>query len=212
MILIWKGAAPLVVLLAALVAGGIGIGLSIIAPGTVVARIAFPVGAIIAGIVTIIAGFKLNSYGNRHSLYFIPVQYWGFVIIVFGFFLFAGDPDNEGSVPDGSGSIADTEIVSLPAGIRTEKRSWSNTKGRKMTGTLIGLSPDCSRVRIKKSTGKIVEVGVDAFSPQDQDYIRRVHRQISDQRGALQEIPCPLVQILPAESCLPRFPSVICPS
>ena len=189
MIIIWKGMGIVVLLLAAGFAFVLGFGVMAIAPeGGIIARIAMPVATIISGICTIAMGFKMNAHGTEHSVYFLPVQYWGFVIITLGCIMFTGlgnAKGQEGS-PESDDSIDSAAIMNLSANVgrRTKSRAWTNNEGKKLTGRLVGLSPDGTKVRIESNNGKTYNLDTDVVVEKDQKYIRKVHTAVQDESGS----------------------------
>lgn len=92
--IVWKGWGILVVPLAAICIGPlVGLAETLIGPGT--GAIGAAVGLVLAGVLTYLLGTYLNKpvpgyhpqtgqpvmYRNGHSLFFVPVQFWGFIML-----------------------------------------------------------------------------------------------------------------------------------
>ncbi|HIY39865.1 MAG TPA: hypothetical protein H9836_01905 [Candidatus Nocardiopsis merdipullorum] len=95
--IIWQGWGILVVLIGALFTAPLGFGAASLL-GEDNAAVGAGTGLILAAIAVYLAGNKLNApvqgydpstgqpvmYRNRHTFFFVPMQYWGFILPVLG--------------------------------------------------------------------------------------------------------------------------------
>ncbi len=162
MILIWKGWGLVTPVIAVVCFLAPSAGLLTVFPDS---TWPFGVSLMISGVITFMAGKALNRDRNVNTLYFIPMQYWGVPIALFGLVsLFAGIGGG-GSSPDAPGERI---VITQKMEEKIKKRVWK-AHGRSYEGRMTILYTD--RVLVATSEGN-KEFMFSELSVQDQEYCR----------------------------------------